>query len=85
MRRYFTTFYHVEARMSAPYHAVDYLHPEWTNFRFHDGYKPVSTNYRGDCVSNAGFYVTGPSSRAVKFEFDDSIRVWGVGILPLGG
>lgn len=84
LRRYFTTFYCVEFTTGNPQGAFDYLHPEWANFRIIDGCQPVATNYRGARVEGTGFYVTGPSSRAVRFDFDDSIRMWGIGILPLG-
>jgi AraC-like DNA-binding protein len=84
LRRYFTTFYQVEFRTDDPQGAFDYLHPEWANFRIVDGCKPVAINYRGDRVADTNFYVTGPSSRAVRFEFDSSIRMWGIGFLPLG-
>lgn len=84
LQRYFTTFYHVKFTATKSGGAFDYLHPEWANLRFIDGCKPHATNFRGESVSDTNFYVTGPSCHAVRFEFDDSIRMWGVGILPLG-
>jgi AraC-like DNA-binding protein len=84
LQRYFTTLYYVEFNTSEPGGAFDYLHPEWANLRIIDGCKPVATNYRGTVVGGTSFYVTGPSSHAVRFEFDASIRMWGIGMLPLG-
>ncbi|MFM5906426.1 MAG: helix-turn-helix domain-containing protein [Novosphingobium sp.] len=84
LRRYFTTFYYVEVCCDRPFAQFDYLHPEWANFRIIDGCKPVATNFRGDRAANTNFYVTGPSCKAVRFEFDGPIRMWGIGVLPLG-
>lgn len=82
--RYFTTFYCVEFASTETRDSFDYLHPEWANFRFVDGCKPVAENFRGVRVGDTSLYFTGPSSHAVRFEFDGSLRMWGVGILPLG-
>ena len=83
LQRYFTTFYYVEFATEDPKGAFDYLHPEWANLRFIKGCKPVATGLNGERIADTNFYVTGPSSRAVRFDFDDSIRMWGIGILPL--
>ncbi|MFM5929597.1 MAG: helix-turn-helix domain-containing protein [Novosphingobium sp.] len=84
LRRYFTTFYNVEVRFDGPLPQCDYLHPEWANFRILDGCRPLATNMRGDRAADTNFYVTGPSCQAVRFEFDSSLRMWGIGVLPLG-
>lgn len=84
LQRYFTTFYYVEFTTTESGGAFDYLHPEWANLRFIDGCKPNASNFRGERVSDTNFYLTGPSCHALRFEFDASIRMWGVGILPLG-
>ncbi|MGV3729969.1 MAG: helix-turn-helix domain-containing protein [Sphingopyxis sp.] len=61
----------------------DYLHPEWANMRFIDGDAPrvaIGDDPRTDAPR---FVVTGPTSRASYFAVG-TMRVWGVGILPLG-
>ncbi len=84
LRRYFTTFYCVEYSSDEAGDHFDYLHPEWANLRIIAGCKPLAENCAGTQVGNTGFYFTGPSSHAVRFQFDGSLRMWGIGVLPLG-
>ena len=82
MCRFFTTFYLVEIATAADLQVSDYLHPEWANLRFHTGELCAET-CDGVVVTSAAFAATGPSSRAVRFSVGP-IRIWGIGLLPLG-
>jgi AraC-like DNA-binding protein len=82
--RYFTTFYCVEFDTDEPSEQFDYLHPEWANFRIVDTSKLVAQNHGKSRICDTGFFFTGPSSHAVRFEFDGTFRMWGIGVLPLG-
>lgn len=83
MRRYFTTFYHVEFSTAGDRRVVDYLLPEWANLRFHSGDLPDAWGADGQRLSRTAFPITGPSSKAVQFNVGTT-RLWGIGILPLG-
>lgn len=82
--RYFTTFYCVEFATDVRGNRFDYLHPEWANFRIVDTPELVAQNHGGTRIGDTGFFFTGPSSHAVRFEFDGAFRMWGIGVLPLG-
>lgn len=84
LRRYFTTFYYIEADLPGDSQVVDFLHPEWANLRFVSGARPVAEARDGTRVADAAFYATGPSRHAVKFTVGPRWRMWGIGILPLG-
>lgn len=83
LRRYFTTFYLLECTMPEGMRVTDHLHPEWANLRLFSGDCPDAEGLGGDRLSGAGFCVTGPSSKAVRFTVG-ATRMWGVGLLPLG-
>ena len=83
MRRYFTTFYLMEASVADGERVTDYLHPEWGNLRFHSGDVPDASVEGGMAISGSAFAATGPSSKAVHFTIG-STRMWGMGLLPLG-
>lgn len=83
LSRFFTTFYLVEIAIPHDGRAVDYLHPEWGNLRFHKGQRLDAENYAGQKISGADFIATGPSSRALRFEVG-TCRIWGIGLMPLG-
>lgn len=83
MRRYFTTFYHVEFSVGERLRIVDYLLPEWANLRIHSGDLPDAWSMDGQKLSRTSFPITGPSSRAVQFMVGTT-RLWGIGLLPLG-
>lgn len=79
----FTTFYHMTLTLDpgeAP--LVDYLQPEWANIRFFCGGAPEAA-IGGTKVSGAPFVATGASSLPCRFTMP-AVRMWGVGILPLG-
>lgn len=84
LRRYFTTFYHIEADLPADGEVADYLHPEWANLRFIDGTAATAQGRDGTRVSDPAFFATGPSRHAVRFSVGPRWRMWGVGLLPLG-
>ncbi len=83
LRRYFTTFYHVEWSVPGGGRIEDHLMPEWANLRFHDGGCPEAWTTDGQRLAGTAFPVTGPSSQAVRFAVG-STRMWGIGLLPLG-
>jgi AraC-like DNA-binding protein len=83
MRRYFTTFYHLEFTMPNRHRVVDYLLPDWANLRFHSGDSPDAWGMDGQRLTRAMFSVTGPSSKATQFMIGSG-RIWGIGLLPLG-
>ena len=61
----------------------DYLHPEWANMRFIAGDQPHTAIGVGTPVPAPCLIVTGPTSKATYF-ISGTMRVWGVGILPVG-
>ena len=61
----------------------DYLHPEWANMRFIEGDRPRAAIGGGAPVAMPRFIVTGPTSKAAYFA-SGTMRVWGIGILPVG-
>ncbi len=83
LRRYFTTFYLLECKITDGGVVSDFLLPEWANLRFHSGSLPVAESLSGAKLDGTAFPVTGPSSRAVRFTIG-STRMWGIGLLPLG-
>ena len=83
LRRYFTTFYHVQWSVAESEQITDYLLPEWANLRFHCGTWPEAETRSGVRLAETSFPVTGPSSELVRFTIGSS-RMWGVGLLPLG-
>ncbi len=83
LRRYFTTFYLVEATVADGGVISDYLLPEWANLRIHAGSRPEAATLSGAAIAGTAFPVTGPSSQAVRFTIG-STRMWGIGLLPLG-
>ena len=84
LRRYFTTFYCVEYSSDEVADHFDYLHPEWANLRIINVCGLLAENHSGTRVGDTGFFFTGPSSHAVRFDFDGPFRMWGIGVLPLG-
>jgi hypothetical protein len=61
LSRFFTTFYLAEITVPEGERAVDYLHPEWGNLRFHSGDRLEAENYTGQRISAVDFAVTGPA------------------------
>lgn len=79
----FTTFYLTEIDLPEGCQVTDALQPEWANLRFFSGERPCAWIDGGDCVENASFVATGPSTRATNFRLGTT-RFWGIGLLPLG-
>ncbi|HWU03295.1 MAG TPA: helix-turn-helix domain-containing protein [Novosphingobium sp.] len=83
LARYFTTFYLAEIDVPEGQTVTDYLHPEWANLRFFNGTSLTAQNHLGMRIADTRMAVTGPSTRALRFEVG-ACRIWGVGLLPLG-
>jgi AraC-like DNA-binding protein len=87
LSRFFTTFYLAEITVPEGGRAVDHLHPEWANLRFHKGASPhdllEAENYAGQRIHQVDFAATGPSGHALRFEVG-TCRIWGIGLMPLG-
>ncbi|MET0251534.1 MAG: helix-turn-helix domain-containing protein [Novosphingobium sp.] len=82
LRPYFTTFYQTCVTVGqGP--VTDYLHPEWANMRFISGDLPRGQLADEPPLTDASFIVSGPTSTAIRFTVG-TIRMWGVGLLPLG-
>ena len=80
---YVSAIYMSDIAVPAGERIEDYLHPEWANLRFIDGEAPIAAI--GDAAPTASprFTVTGPTSHATYFAAGN-MRVWGIGILPMG-
>ena len=61
---------------------TDWLHPEWANLRIGSGVVPDS-EISGVRYSDLSAPFTGPTSTTVRFTVG-SVRMWGIGLLPLG-
>lgn len=83
LRPYLSTIYLTEVSVSGDAYVEDYLHPEWANMRFIDGEAPLAAIGGGPVAEAPRFVVTGPTSQASYFAARN-MRVWGVGILPVG-
>ncbi len=79
----FTSLYHLTLDVPGGAGRVtDYLQPEWANIRFFCGTTPEAA-IGGGAVNGARFVGTGPSSLPCRFTLG-TVRMWGVGFLPLG-
>jgi AraC-like DNA-binding protein len=79
----FTSLYHLTLELPEGAERVnDYLQPEWGNIRFFCGTTPDAA-IAGTQVSGARFVGTGPSSLPCEFSLG-TVRMWGVGFLPIG-
>lgn len=83
LRPYVSTIYLTQVAVTEGVRAEDYLHPEWANMRFVDGEAPLAAIGDGPVATAARFVVTGPTSKASYFAAGN-MRVWGIGILPMG-
>ncbi len=83
VRRYFTTFYHIDCQVADGGEVTDYILPEWANLRFHTGGLPRAQTLEGQVLDRTTFPVTGPSSKAIRFTIGTG-RMFGVGLTPLG-
>lgn len=83
LRPYLSTIYLTEVAVPDGTRVDDYLHPEWANLRFVEGEAPLAAIGGGPAVAMPRVVVTGPTSKASYFAAGN-MRIWGVGILPMG-
>jgi AraC-like DNA-binding protein len=83
LRAYFTTFYSVAVEVAPGERVTDWLHPEWAGLRFITGEVPDAEIAGRPPLPPTAFTAHGPTSTTVRFSAG-SIRMWGVGLLPLG-
>ncbi|HUQ14403.1 MAG TPA: helix-turn-helix domain-containing protein [Novosphingobium sp.] len=83
LARYFTSFYETEVIVEDGGRVTDWLHPEWAGLRFIAGDIPDAELPGKPPVSHASFIAHGPTSTCIRFTAG-SVRMWGVGLLPLG-
>ncbi|WP_427964140.1 helix-turn-helix domain-containing protein [Altererythrobacter sp.] len=79
----FTSFYQLRLEVEDGGAVCDHLQPEWGNIRFFGGSAPWVQIPGGTALSGAHFTGTGPSSLPAKFELGP-VKMWGIGLLPLG-
>lgn len=77
----FTTFYHLQLDVEDG-EVSEFLLPEWGTIRFFAGSRPSGSIGRSR-VTGVRFTGTGPSSLPLNFS-TGSVRMWGIGFLPLG-
>jgi len=80
---YLSTIYLTEVSVPTGTRVDDYLHPEWGNLRFIDGETPLASVGGAPAIATPRFVATGPTSTATYFAAGN-MRVWGIGIVPLG-
>lgn len=83
LRPYFTSFYSVDIVVPGGGRVVDYLHPEWAGLRFMTGSLPESEIAGRPPLPPTAFLAHGPTSTTIRFTAG-SMRLWGIGLLPLG-
>lgn len=83
LRPYLSTIYLTEVSVPAGTRVDDYLHPEWANLRFIEGEAPLAAIGDKPVTATPRFTATGPTSKAGYFAAGN-MRVWGIGILPMG-
>ena len=79
----FTSFYLVEVDLAGGEPLQDWLQPEWAGLRFFFGGFPETARPDGTVITDTPFTATGPSSCPVYFRAP-ALRLWGIGLLPLG-
>lgn len=80
---YVSAIYLTDVTLTGTARIEDYLHPEWANMRFIEGEAPRVAIGDDPRANAPRFVVTGPTSRASYFAAG-TMRVWGIGILPVG-
>lgn len=80
---YFTSFYSVDIFVPGQGRVVDYLHPEWAGLRFVSGILPEAEITGSPPLPPTAFFAHGPTSTTIRFTAG-TLRMWGVGLLPLG-
>lgn len=80
---YISTYYLTEVHIGEGERLSDWLHPEWANLRFFSGGSPMAAVGESEPEPVHRFALAGPTSHAVHFS-TGAMRVWGIGLLPLG-
>ena len=83
LQPYFTALYLFDIACEDDRPVRDCLHPEWTAMRFTVGSPPRASIGAGPREQLWPFVVSGPTSKAVRFELTTS-RIWGLGLQPAG-
>lgn len=83
LRRYFTSFYSTDVSVPSGQRVLDYLHPEWAGLRFVTGEVPDAEIAGAAPLPPTAFIAHGPTSTTIRFTVG-TLRMWGVGLLPLG-
>ena len=83
LARFFTTFYTTEIDIADGGRVTDWLHPEWAGLRFITGEVPDAELAGRPLVSGSSFIAHGPTSTTIRIT-PGTLRMWGVGLLPLG-
>ena len=83
LRGFFTTFYSVSVEVPPGERVTDWLHPEWAGLRFITGEVPDAEIAGRPPLPPTAFTAHGPTSTTVRFS-SGTIRMWGIGLLPLG-
>lgn len=78
-----SSYYLIDVAIDHGDSITDWLHPEWGNVRFSDnGHWNIGVDGTFKPLPLA--VGTGPTSHTIAFRVDGPIRIWGVGLLPLG-
>lgn len=81
---YVSTYYLIDFALADGQPVEDRLHPEWANLRLTDG-TAWQTALGGETLRPVPrMTLTGPTSKAGHFRIEQPMRVWGIGLLPLG-
>ncbi len=81
---YFTSLSCFTLRRPATDLAIDVMHPEWATMRFvQTGDVPCSGFDQANLSPRTVFLANGPTSQAVHFSLG-KVRIWGLGLQPLG-
>ena len=83
LRAFFTTFYTTALEVAPGERVTDWLHPEWAGLRFITGEVPDAEIAGQPPLPPTAFIAHGPTSTTVRFSAG-TIRMWGIGLLPLG-
>lgn len=79
----FSAIYRLEIALPEGESVSDLLLPEWGNLRFISAGSPGGVELDGQHFGAGSFFATGPTSRAKRISVG-AIRLWGIGLLPLG-
>ena len=83
LARYFTTFYTTDIAVPDGGRVTDWLHPEWAGLRFISGEFPDAEIAGKPPITGSSFMAHGPTSTTIRIT-PGTLRMWGVGLLPLG-